>query len=106
MIAAIDFDHTIWDSPNNQPMLGAKEAINLMREKGIKIVIHSCNSRNYIEKSMERTGLHYDWIWDHPGKPVADIYIDDRGYHFKGWNDYEVDRMLGMLIEGNPMVKR
>lgn len=105
MIAAIDFDHTIWDSPNRRPLPGAQEAINILREKGVKIVIHSCNTPAYIEGCMLDYNLRFDYIWDQPGKPVADIYIDDRGFHFTNWTDNIVD-ILDMLEEGNPMVKR
>lgn len=103
MVAAIDFDHTIWDSPNNQPMSGAREAINYLREKGVKIVIHSCNNKSWIEKCLNNADIRFDWIWDQTGKPVADIYIDDCGYHFTDWIT-DAHRILKRIQEGNPMV--
>ncbi|MGE3341533.1 MAG: hypothetical protein AB7J46_06590 [Candidatus Altimarinota bacterium] len=29
--------------------------------------------------------IPYSSIWDQPGKPIADFYIDDRGLHFQNW---------------------
>lgn len=84
MIAAIDFDHTLWNPATARILPGAKEAINLLRELGAKIVIHSCNNKDWIERCLNNNDIRFDWIWDQEGKPVADIYIDDCGYHFKG----------------------
>jgi beta-phosphoglucomutase-like phosphatase (HAD superfamily) len=105
MIAAIDFDHTIWDTPNNTPIKGAREAINLLREKGIKVIIHSCNNKSWIEKCLNNNDIRFDWIWDQTGKPVADIYIDDCGYHFTNW-EFDLPDILSRLNKGNPMVSR
>jgi hydroxymethylpyrimidine pyrophosphatase-like HAD family hydrolase len=106
MLVAIDFDHTLWDSANQVPMPGAKEAINLMREKGIRIIIHSCNNVKWIEKCCNNYDIRFDWIWNATGKPIADLYIDDRGYHFTDWSPAEVTKMLDLINQGNPMVKR
>ena len=81
-ILALDFDHTIVNG--DKPIEGAKEAINLLREQGHKILIHSCNNRKWIERVLNNNDIRYDWIWDEPGKPIADLYVDDRALHFEG----------------------
>lgn len=83
MVIAIDFDGTLVNG--DQPLPGAKEAINNLREKGHKIVIFSCNNKKWIEKVMRDNDMRYDYIWDGAGsKPVCDVYIDDRAIAFRG----------------------
>ena len=93
---AIDFDETIVEFPRNpspgaranstsKPMPGARDAINLLREQGHKIIIHSCNRAAYIEQVLNDNDIRYDSIWTKEGKPVASIYLDDRGLRFYDW---------------------
>lgn len=105
MVVAIDFDHTIWNSARNEPMQGVREAINLLREKGIKVVIHSCNRASWIERCLNDQDIRYDWIWDDKGKPVADLYIDDCGFHFTGIWKEALPQILSRLQARNPMIK-
>ncbi len=82
MLIAIDFDHTLFNG--DKPLEGAKEAINLLRENGHKVLIHSCNNPQWIEKCMNNNDMRFDYIWNEKGKPVADAYIDDRAVNFNG----------------------
>lgn len=91
-LIAVDFDHTLVDRGEPRPY--AKEALNLLREAGHKIMIHSCNNPRWIERVMNNNDMRYDYIWDQQrndnrgGKPVCDLYVDDRGYHFRGdWKE-------------------
>ena len=93
----IDFDHTLVDG--DVPKQFAREAINILREKGHKIVIHSCNNVKWIEKVLANNDIRYDWIWDQKGKPICDIYIDDKGYHYRGDWETEVNEVL-LRLEG------
>lgn len=97
---AIDFDGTIRDWDTSKPYPGVKDAINLLREGGVKVLIHSCNSHTWIEQWCNDHNIRFDKIWTEPGKPVASLYIDDRGYHFKGkWSSeiYDVmERLAGL----------
>lgn len=83
------FDHTIVDV--DKPLPGAKEGMQALRDKGFKIMIHSCNERDWIEKILNYFDIPYDYIWnrvDDAGKPVCFAYIDDRAVGFNGdWND-------------------
>jgi hypothetical protein len=64
-------------------MLG--RLMNILRENGHKILIHSCNGTEWIEKVLREHEIRYDHIWDNEkGKPLCDLYIDDKGYHYKG----------------------
>ena len=93
-VIAIDFDRTIVDD-QYEPLEGAKKAINAFREAGHKVIIHSCNNPKWIEKVLTDHDIRFDDIWaDQKGKPMADLYVDDRGYRFNGnWN-VESDEIL------------
>ena len=66
-----------------EPMPGAREALEgLMRTH--YIIIHSCNRLSVIADWMAYYHIPYNTIWQAPGKPVADWYIDDRALEFKG----------------------
>jgi predicted HAD superfamily phosphohydrolase YqeG len=81
-IIAIDFDGTL--VAGDTALAGAKYAINMLREHGHKIVIHSVNRTKWIEQVLRDADIRYDKIWDGKGKPAADLYVDDKGFHFKG----------------------
>lgn len=91
MIVAMDFDGTIRDWDTSKPLPGVRKLINLLREKGVKIIIHSCNTPDFIEKWMNNQDIRYDEIWNPKvgRKPIAALYVDDRGFHATG--DYELD---------------
>ena len=120
---AVDIDGTIcepiewerWqkDGLNYFPPVqaGAKEAIEELRKLGLFIIIHSCrttplvNNFAYSEGQMialvagmlHKEKIPYDLIWSEVGKPIADLYIDDKGvYHAGSWADTmkEVKRRL------------
>lgn len=86
-VLGIDFDHVLVDG--DVPIVYAKEAINILREHGQKIIIHSCNNPKWIEKVLNNNDIRFDMIWkDGDGgnipKPICDLYVDDRGYAFEG----------------------
>lgn len=94
---AIDFDGTIRDTTTNTPISGVKEVLGKLREASVEIIIHSCNRPSFVERWMNDYGLPFDYIWDEKGKPIADLYIDDRAFHFTGsWGD-DIDYLLGRL---------
>lgn len=92
MILALDFDGVIHDPRNRkpgrrmgEPVDGAVEAIQWLKRQGHTIIIHTVrgNRPDHIADWMEHFGIPYDQITD--VKPEADMYIDDRGYHFESW---------------------
>jgi hydroxymethylpyrimidine pyrophosphatase-like HAD family hydrolase len=102
-IVAIDFDMTLVNGDKALPH--AKEAINILRERGHKVLIFSCNNVKWIKKVLNDNDIRYDWIYGDSiwtgGKPVADLYIDDRGYHYRGdWKEELpaiIDRLEGSI---------
>lgn len=89
-VLALDFDGTIRSWDTNEPLEKARDTINILRERGWYIIIHSCNSKSFIEEWMNNHDIRYDDIWtgarpDSP-KPIADVYLDDRGLRFTSWD--------------------
>jgi hypothetical protein len=85
-VIALDFDGTIRSWDTNKPLEGAKDSINILRERGWKIIIHSCNSKDFIEDWLRNNDIRYDDIWTKEGKPVASVYLDDCGLKFTSWD--------------------
>ena len=72
-----------------------EETINLMsrlRDEGHMVIIHTGRHIDKLKDTKEWLGIHnvqYDHIQF--GKPVADVYIDDKGLRFKGtWTKKEL----------------
>jgi FMN phosphatase YigB (HAD superfamily) len=106
MTIAIDFDGVIhayskgWNGGAiyDPPVPGTREAMQALRDKGYKIYIFSTRSNKMFRKKDEidqdtamkaylaEHEIPYDKIWTF-GKPMADIYLDDRAIGFRGdWN--------------------
>jgi beta-phosphoglucomutase-like phosphatase (HAD superfamily) len=98
-VIAVDFDHTLVDG--DQPRPYAREAMNILREAGHKILIHSCNNVEWIEKVLRNNEIRYDYIYGQDdlrsGKPLCDLYIDDKGYHYKGDWQAELPEIVARL---------
>lgn len=94
-LICVDFDHTLVEG--DQPIPGAREAINILREAGHKIMIYSANNRAWIETTLNNADIRYDSIWTGQGKPLCDLYVDDKSYHFKGDWSNEVNDVLNRV---------
>ena len=95
MTIAIDFDGTI-TRKNNYPNIGefrpyVIEAIKHIQSKGHKCFLWTCRGGKELEEakqSLESKGLILDGYNESPldyinpscRKPIADLYIDDRGF--------------------------
>ena len=106
MRIAIDLDGTICPiKPEGmtyadlEPLPGAVERIRQLKEQGHTVIIltarHMKTCNGDVGKVIARVGkLTLDWLdrhgipYDevHFGKPNADLYIDDRGLRFTGWD--------------------
>jgi len=103
MTVAVDFDGVLHGysrgfgdgSIYDPPVPGAREAMEALREQGHKIYIFSTRSnkiyrrKNNIDQDeamqdwLNAHEIPFDKIWTY-GKPMADVYIDDRAIGFRG----------------------
>lgn len=97
-VIAVDWDHTLMNGKEWLP--GAQTMLKRLREEGHKIVIHSCNSKGWIERNLRNAGIVVDGIWDDKTKPLADLYIDDKAYRFPSdgeWNQEQLTNVLDLI---------
>jgi len=117
-VLVVDFDGTIaqW-APSGypaigKPIAGARRFLQLLEGEGWKIVINSCRSGAKHETAMRRwlddNEIPFDEInhnSDYPwakGKPVGDVYLDDRGVRFEGRWDNAYQKVQELLyLEGH-----
>ena len=94
-----DFDGVLasydgWkDGAIGEPISNGVKLAKLCHKAGYKIVINTCrthpqhgagNQREQflaIKKWLYDNKVPYDWV-EMKGKPIADVYIDDRGMYF------------------------
>jgi hypothetical protein len=107
MKIALDFDGVIheyskgWNGGAiyDPPVKGTKEALEALKAAGHHIMIFTTRTNTtfrkkdepdqklLIEEYMKKHELPYDKIWTF-GKPMADIFIDDRAIKFEGnWQE-------------------
>jgi len=97
---AVDFDDTIVVRVFGTlvPAKDCIEALQVLRDRGYRIIIHSARSweqwQDRIERENEMVNLlnsweiPYDEVYAGKGKPPAMAYIDDRGVRFAdNWMD-------------------
>ena len=91
---ALDWDNTLVDYQTQEWLPGAREALSALLMGKRKVIIHSC-SVNWpeglarIQSKLREAGFlgHVD-IHTGPGKPEANLYVDDRAMRFTGdWNE-------------------
>jgi hydroxymethylpyrimidine pyrophosphatase-like HAD family hydrolase len=93
-VLCIDFDDTLYNRSSQEPISGAVEALNQFKSKGYTILIGSSRlnpdlwgelvkfRQQEIADWMAQYNIPYDKIVMH--KPPADLYIDNKGYRFRG----------------------
>ena len=50
-----------------------------------EVTVHATSLAEAVKKALEEHGFEYDGL--HMGKPVADVWIDDRAIRFTNWQD-------------------
>lgn len=76
------------DRPLAEPMEGARAALQKLRADGYVIVIYTARSWGEFRVTkhwLDTHGFEYDGL--HMGKPVADLWIDDRALRFDNWQN-------------------
>lgn len=114
---AIDIDGVIadysmgWQGDDfiGDPLPGAREFLQSLREDGYKVILHSCRSTKRLVEYCFKHMLPYDYINENPelvspnpGKPAATVYLDDRGLCFEG----DFDQALKAIYTFVPWHKR
>lgn len=125
-IVAVDIDGVIIDSMNGDfdieeyspldlgkhpTMPGCKRVLQRLFDHGFTVVLYTSRTNpdwpgnkghNFrmltgrIALDMRKRGIPFHYISKY--KPVADMYIDDRGWHFRDWKQMERDlEMLGWI---------
>ena len=97
---AVDFDDTIVVRVFGTlvPAKDCIEALQILRDQGYRIIIHSARSweqwQDRVERENEMVNLLNEWeipydeVYAGKGKPPAMAYIDDRGLRFAdNWMD-------------------
>lgn len=89
---SIDFDGVIHKyskgyhdgTAYDEPMEGAKKALEGLEAKGFEIIIFSTRPEEQIKEWFEKYGFKQYQIFK---KPMAIAYIDDRAIRFTTWHD-------------------
>lgn len=105
MKIAIDFDGVLhgyskgWDDGSiyDEPVPGSSEAMKALKEKGHTLYIFSTRTnpifRKKGEEAPDQKSMMENWLKEHDipfdkvwtfGKPMADLFIDDRAIGFRG----------------------
>jgi len=89
------------------PVTGAAEKLRELRHRGHYIIIHTARNMATCESNLgkvmknvglitlqwlEKHGIEYDELWF--GKPNAEVYLDDRGIRFTGWDQITEEKLL------------
>ena len=94
---AVDIDGTICTEERTferslaKPLPGAREALSLLRRNGNTVIL-------YTARGWEQYRVTQVWLRKHRmqydqlimGKPIANIWIDDRARRFTHWTDVEI----------------
>lgn len=79
-------EETFHDRPLAEPIAGACEALRKLRAAGHTVVIYTARGwgeYRVTQHWLDEHGFEYDGL--HMGKPVADVWIDDRAIQFTDW---------------------
>ncbi len=113
---AVDFDGVLHDSGHPEPghkmgppVDGAVQAVIDLSHLGHTVIVHSCRANT--NAGLEAMVEWLDWagladdvkVWDQPGKPRADCYLDDRAVAFTSWDEAwtEIGRVLHSSSDGS-----
>ena len=78
------------------PVPGAKEILEELKKQGHTIIIYTTRGNCEVQEWCKTYSIPYDHIncnpdvqGNNPGKPIADVYVDDRAIKFNGdWQQF------------------
>ena len=91
-VVAIDMDGVIckeertFDRPLAEPIPGAVDAVNSIHKSGHTVIIWTARGWEQFKTTQDwlrRYEVSYDVLL--MGKPLVDIFIDDRAIRFRSW---------------------
>lgn len=104
-VIAVDLDGTIakyndWQGPDHigDPLPKASEGLMLLKKAGFKILIFTTRTNPLVNKEhirvlklrveryLEKHDIPYDDVYAGPGKPLCDLFLDDRAITFVNWD--------------------
>lgn len=96
-VLAIDIDGTIcseertFERPLAKPLDGAVEALMMLKENGNTIILWTARGWEQYRVTKHWLDCH-EFVYDQliMGKPIVDMFIDDRGRQFKNWGALDV----------------
>lgn len=96
MKVAVDFDGVLVDA-SGEWLPGSLEMLRWLLGRGDTVIVHSCRANwleglQSIKDALLAVGVMSAQIWTKPGKPDADLYVDDKAVHFAG--DWQPIRAL------------
>jgi len=124
-VAAIDFDGVIHKYGNgwqkgiiyDEVVPGAKEGITALKDAGYHVMIYTTRTNpqfrkkgepeqyNQLVQYLEKNQIPYDRIYVGSGKPMAHLYLDDRGINFNGDWKKAVDDIIKFEVWNRPGAK-
>lgn len=88
---AVDWDGTCVEhqfSEMGDWLPGAVEALRKLSSRA-DVIVHSCRVQFEgpapVRAALDSVGLQRVKIWEGQGKPIAFLYVDDRGFTFRDW---------------------
>jgi ribonucleotide monophosphatase NagD (HAD superfamily) len=81
-------EEKFFERPLAQPLDGAREGLRQLRAAGHTVVVYTARGwgeYKVTKKWLDDHGFEYDGL--HMGKPIADVWIDDRAVRFTNWAD-------------------
>jgi hypothetical protein len=78
----------------DEPTEACLRSLALLREAGFRMVVFTVRTDAEIRSYLEAHGL--GWLTVVNSKPIAYLYVDDRGYRFEG-RDADWERLIDEL---------
>ncbi|MBK9118001.1 MAG: hypothetical protein IPM18_00110 [Phycisphaerales bacterium] len=79
-------EESFHNRPLAEPLPGAREALRKLRAAGHTVIIYTARGwgeQRVTEHWLRQHEFEYDGL--HMGKPIADVWIDDRAIGFRDW---------------------